>query len=293
MLYRMLAINIDGTLLTNNRRLTKETKDAIAFVKSKDVYITLFTSRNYASAQKVAKALHVDMPIITHSGAIIANDIDNPIYRKVISEEETYELVKALEYYDCNIRISTEKFTIGNRKKLQSNIIARAVFSSADPIFYPVQFVEKLSDALQEQPVSAPKIDLHFIDEDEKEDAMLMLKEKFAKNIFIGNEEPYKLEIMAKGVSRVNSLLRLANHYQVKLNEVIAIGDSSWDREIIGSVGLGVAMGHAPYDVKRLAKWITRSNNENGVAYTIVEHFRKQFPFAFLKNHIELNSIYE
>lgn len=293
MFYRLLAINIDGTLLTSSRRLTREVKEAIDFVKSRDVYVTLYTSRNFSSAQKVAKALNLDIPIITHSGAIVAHEIEKPFYASYISEDDTYDIVKALEYYDCNIRLSTEQFAIGNRKRLQSNLIAKAVFSTSDPIFYPVQFVEKLSETLKEQLVKTPKIELHFIDEDEKEDAMMMLKQEFNHLVSVGSEEEYKVEVLPKGVSRLNSLSRLASHYKIKLEEIVAVGDSKWDKEVISNVGLGVAMGNAPFEVKQASKWVTRTNNQNGLSYMIIEHFRKQFPFAFLKNHIDSESIRE
>ena len=56
MIYRLLALNIDGTLLYNNGKIAKGLRETIEFVKRKDVYVTLFTSRNFQSAHKVAKA---------------------------------------------------------------------------------------------------------------------------------------------------------------------------------------------------------------------------------------------
>ena len=70
-------------------------------------------------------------------------------------------------------------------------------------------------------------------------------------------------------------------HLNISLNEMVAIGDSLEDLEVIENVGLGVAMGNAPVEVKQAADWITRSNSENGVEYMIKEHFRKQFRFRF------------
>ena len=77
----------------------------------------------------------------------------------------------------------------------------------------------------------------------------------------------------------------LGEHLNISLNEMVAIGDSMEDLEIIENVGLGVAMGNSPVELKQAADWITRSNSENGVEYMIKEHFRKQFPLPFLKNH--------
>ncbi len=67
-MYKLLALNVDGTLLKPNGKLEKKTKEAIDFVKKKDVYITLLTSRNFLSAKKVAKALKLDSYLVTFQG---------------------------------------------------------------------------------------------------------------------------------------------------------------------------------------------------------------------------------
>ena len=77
MIYRMLAINIDGTLLQSNGKLHKSTKEAIEYVQQKGIYVTLVTSRTFPSAKKVAKALKLQTNLITHKGAYIAKDIED------------------------------------------------------------------------------------------------------------------------------------------------------------------------------------------------------------------------
>ncbi|HHY21012.1 MAG TPA: HAD hydrolase family protein, partial [Bacilli bacterium] len=72
MAYRLLALNIDGTILHSNSRLTKQTREAIDFVKQKGVHVTLVTERPFISAQKVAKSLKLDSMIVSHSGAFVA-----------------------------------------------------------------------------------------------------------------------------------------------------------------------------------------------------------------------------
>ncbi len=71
MIYRMLALNIDGTLLQSNGRLHKSTKEAIEYVQQKGIYVTLVTSRSFPSAKKVAKALKINSLLVTHRGHIL------------------------------------------------------------------------------------------------------------------------------------------------------------------------------------------------------------------------------
>ncbi|MFX3624159.1 MAG: Cof-type HAD-IIB family hydrolase [Ectobacillus sp.] len=287
MIYRLLAINIDGTLLRTSGRIQKGAKEALDFVREKGVYVTLYTSRNFQSAQKVAKALKLDSIIVTHSGAFISSSLDAPLVQKKLSEEKTFNLVQVLEHFDCNIRISHERFSVGNRRNLSSNLIARAVLSNADPVFYPIQFVESLGETLRDQPVAAPKIDVFFSKESEKEHALQTIKEAF-DDIHIIECEGGKIEILPPGISKLRGLQLLGNHLGIDLREMVAIGDSMDDLEVIENTGLGVAMGNAPIALKKAADWVTRSNNENGVTYMIKEHFRKQFPLNFLKEHIKI-----
>ncbi|MCL6572711.1 MAG: HAD hydrolase family protein, partial [Bacillus sp. (in: Bacteria)] len=79
MIYRLLALNIDGTLLQTNGRIHKSTKEAIDYVEQKGIYVTLVTSRSFPSARKVAKVLKIKSPLITHQGAYIASPEEEPI----------------------------------------------------------------------------------------------------------------------------------------------------------------------------------------------------------------------
>jgi Cof subfamily protein (haloacid dehalogenase superfamily) len=280
--YRLLALNIDGTLLRSNGRLQPSTKEAIEYVKDKGIYVTLVTNRHFQSAKKFAKALKLDSLLVTHGGAFISENLDEPLFERRISEEMTFNLVQVLENFKCNIRITHERFSIGNRRRIASNILSKSILNTSDSMFYPVQFVDSLGDSLRDEPVAATKIDVHFSKEDEKEVAAQLVIEAFdAVNVKVN--QPKKLEIVRKGVSKENGLRTLANHLKIPIEKTVAIGDAEDDAGMIASAGLGVAMWNAPFEVKHAADWVTRSNNQEGVAYMVKEHFRKQQRLDFLR----------
>lgn len=281
-LYRLLALNIDGTLLRSNGSLQPSTKEAIEFVQDKEVYVTLVTNRHFQSAKKLAKALKLDSLLITHGGAFITNNLDKPFYANRLSEEKTFNLIQVLENYKCNVRVVHERFSIGNRTKISSAILSKTLINTSDSIFYPVQFVDSLSDTLRDEPVAATRVEAYFSQEEDKEEAASTIRGAF-KGLEVKSNQPHKLELVSKGVSKENGLRMLAKHLEIPLEQVVAIGDSTDDVEMIASVGLGVAMGNAPFEVKRAADWVTRSNNEQGVAYMVKEHFRKQQRIEFLR----------
>ncbi len=282
MAYKLLALNIDGTILKNNGRLPKETKEAVEFVKKKGVYVTLITSRNLLAARKIAKALKLDSMLITFQGAIIGKSLNEKIYEAVIPEERTFNIVQVLENFSCNIRLMHERYSIGNRKKVQKDLVAKTVLSSGDPFFYPTQFVDSLGDVLRDDPLTVPKIDVYFANGKERQEAAAVLREAFP-NIEIIMQPNGKMEIVPQGVSKLAGLRRLGNHLGILLNEMVVIGDGIDDIPAIEAAGLGVAMGNAPAEVKKVADWVTRSNEQLGVAYMIKEHFRKQQRPEFLR----------
>lgn len=283
MIYRLLAINIDGTVLQSNGRIHKSTKDAIDYVRNKGIYVTLVTSRSFASAKKVARALKLDDSIIvTHRGAYLASSDGQPILDRRIPEEITFDVVRLLEGFPCQIRIIDDKFSLANKYKLNHNIFAKTMYTSGDPILYSQQFVESISDTILDEPVSPLKIEVYFESHKELEDAKKVLNGMFEEiNVVVLDE--VKMDIVLGGTSKLNGLLFLGDYLGVKSSQMVVIGNDIDDLEMIEAAGLGVAMGNSSNELKRAADWITRSNNQHGVAYMVIEHFRKQQPIEFLK----------
>jgi Cof subfamily protein (haloacid dehalogenase superfamily) len=282
MIFRLLALNIDGTLLQSNGRLHRSTKEAIHYVQQKGVDVTLVTSRSYPSANKLAKALKINIPIVTNRGAFIANTLEEPIFEKKIDADVAFEIVRFLEGFQCQFRLNNEEYSIGNRSKLTNNLMTKTIFSSADPAFYSHQFVDIVSEALTDTPMNPSKIEVYFEDAEDLDDAFKALNGMFSE-INLVKVNKLKLEIVPEGVSKLNGLLRVGEQLGITSKEIVYIGDDFDDIPLIDAVGLGVAMGNSSFEVKKAADWVTRSNNQHGVTYMVKEHFRKQPPIEFLR----------
>ncbi|WP_409304525.1 Cof-type HAD-IIB family hydrolase [Peribacillus sp. SCS-155] len=282
MVYRLLAVNIDGTLLQSNGRINKLTKESLEYVYQKGVRIALVTSRHYHSARKIAKAIKADTMLVANQGAFIGSTHKNPIYIKRISEDLTLEIAQLLEKTHCQIQLFHEKFMLGNRVNLPDNLLGRAVMYMSEQSIYSQQYVDVLSDELAAQPVSPQKIDVLFDNREEKEEIVHLVQSIYPE-VNVWDLSGSKLSIVAKGVSKWNGLLRLAEYLDITRNEIVAIGDGIDDLEMVQEAGLGVAMGNAPDSVKKAAKWVTRTNDDQGVPYMLKEFFRKQHQIGFLE----------
>ncbi|WP_251554889.1 Cof-type HAD-IIB family hydrolase [Neobacillus muris] len=282
MIYRLLALNIDGTVLQTNGRIHKSTKDAIDYVQQKGVYVTLVTSRAFPAAKKIAKALKISTPLVTHQGAYIAGEEKKPIYVKRISEDITYDTIQFLEALPCQIRLVHEQFSLANKYKIHHSLLAKTVFTTGDPFVYSQQFVSSLSEYLHEQPMTPPKIEVYFEEKRDLADAKKALKTMFTEIEAI-QLDPLRLDIVPAGVSKLTGLAYLGSQIGFDLKEMVYIGDGWDDIPLIEAAGLGVSMWNADFEVKKASDWVTRSQNEQGVAYMVKEHFRKQQPIEFLR----------
>jgi Cof subfamily protein (haloacid dehalogenase superfamily) len=282
MIYRMLAINIDGTLLHSNGRIHKLTKEAIEYVQQKGIYVTLVTSRTFASASKIAKALKLDSILVTHRGGYLAKEIGKPVQLARIDESITYDIVRLLEGFPCQIRLVHENFSLANKYKLNHNMLAKTVFTSGDPLFYSQQFVDSIGDTIVDEPANPISIEAYFEYSEDLKDVKTATENMFSEvNCLQLND--LRLDIVPVGVSKLSGLLYIAEQLGIKRSQIVYIGDDMDDIEMIEAAGLGVAMGNAPIEVKRAADWVTRSQNQQGVAYMVKEHFRKQHPIEFLR----------
>ncbi|KGA98055.1 haloacid dehalogenase [Alkalihalobacillus alcalophilus ATCC 27647 = CGMCC 1.3604] len=275
MTYRLLAINIDGALLQSDTKISRQTKAAIDYVKSKGVIVTLITSKPYLSALKFAKALKLEEYMICSDGAYIAKDKEEALYSNRIKEAQAEEIVDIFERYDCHFRVFHEFYSLGNKIKQKNHMVAKMTLNLDEPRFYPLSFVDSVYDRLVDNPLAPLKIQAQFALEDELKRAIDQIKE-MNQSFIIKTGSSNQIEIIQSGVSKVKALRLLANYLNVKMEEVVAIGVTESDREMVAEAGLGVAMGDAIDEVKQVASWVTRSKEEDGVAYMVREVFRKQ-----------------
>ncbi|MBA4535648.1 HAD family phosphatase [Bacillus aquiflavi] len=282
MIFRLLALNVDGTLLTQNGRIHKSTKEAVEYVQQKGVLVTIVTSRSYSSVRKLAKTLNLTGPIITHRGAFISSVLDKPIFVKRIGEEITLELVRFFEGFQCQIRLIHEKFTLANKFKHEKNFIGKTVISPHDYMYYNQQYVDSISETLIDDPVNPLHLEVKFEHHQDLKDAQIAISGMFSEVDTVKTTD-LTLEIVSSHVSKLSGLIYLGEHLEILPKEMVVIGDGVDDIPMIKTAGLGVAMGNASFPVKKAADWVTRSNQEQGVAYMVKEHFRKQHPIDFLR----------
>lgn len=272
-MHKLLVTNMDGTLMDHDGKLNKWTKAALQYIDKKGITFVLATSNSFFMAQKLMKQLNIDGYIVSHQGAYIATTENRPIYVKRLSEKLTYEVVELLEEYSCEIKVLHEKNSIKN--KIKNGKDERKFTFSPYKLLQLEKEVEQITEVLKKESIASTKINVTFQTLDELEEVKLLLNQLYDQIDYV-ETTPFTLEIVSKGVSKQFGLTYICDQLQIKADEIVAIGSSRADIDIVQFSGLGVAMQNSPEELKDVADWITRSVENNGVAYMVMEHFRKQ-----------------
>jgi Cof subfamily protein (haloacid dehalogenase superfamily) len=261
--YKLVAVDMDGTLLTPELEISKQTIGTINKVIEKGVIFTLSTGRMYLAAIPFADMLNLDVPIITCNGALTKCSKTGKVYdEKVIDKKHSEEIIKYCEEAGLSVSIYSEDNIY--IKKDSENIDIHRQLDHAKP-----QVVKDFGSLLDGLII---KIMFNSSDKYSLEKHARKLNELYKEELNFYFSLPYFIEIVHKEANKRNALENIALKFNIKREEIIAIGDNFNDMDMIEYAGLGVAMGNAPDYLKNVAQFVTHSNDEDGVRH-VLERF--------------------
>ncbi|MCK8824072.1 Cof-type HAD-IIB family hydrolase [Fuchsiella alkaliacetigena] len=259
--YKLLAIDIDDTLLSDELVLTSEIKQTIQAAITQGVEVTLATGRMYSSALPYAQQLELQAPIITYNGALVKSPVSKEVFKhQPISLELAQQVATLAASEDWHLNIYQDDQLYVNKMGVEVKEYEQIAGIKATLI------EGALADFLTTAPTKLLVLAKDF---EEARQINLKLQEVFAERLSVTKSKDRFVEIMQAGVSKGVALLDLARDLGIDYKEVIAIGDSLNDLEMIKEAGLGVAVANANPELKEEADYITASNEENGVAEVI------------------------
>jgi Cof subfamily protein (haloacid dehalogenase superfamily) len=266
--YKLICIDMDGTLLNDKKIISERNLRAIRLAYEKGVRIAVCTGRIFNSADFFSELLGVKSPVIASNGAyIIEKDRNEVVYKGILGAEKCNKLLAVFRRYDIYPHYYT-KDTIFTEKLVYSSKFYEEVNKTL-----PVDKQIKI-ELVKDWNEVFHKYESEIFKGIAVDDDLDKIQE--AKNVLI-NMEDFEVvssrinnfEVMNKGVSKGSAVKILADYYGITKEQVICIGDSENDLSMIKFAGLGVAMGNGDDDVKAAAKYITDDNNRDGVAKTI------------------------
>ncbi len=277
--YKLVAIDIDGTTVDSNGVISQTNIDMIRRVVNMGVPVCLVTGRNIHNANKIAKKLKVKTPMICCDGAVMYDPVDKKnIYEKIFSKEQLEVVFRILDKHYVFIEMSSDnhyyqyikekelgKYNYGGSPNNFAGKLSRI-------IKHNVRFVNNLKSFQSKNPKLNQVI---FIGEEKNVlEAKIELIEELKKlnqNDLVLRDDLWSnfVFVTPKNVTKSDGVEVLCKHYGFKMEEVIAMGDELNDIDMITKAGLGIAMENANPRIKEVAKFVTLSNNDNGVAYAL------------------------
>jgi len=262
--YKLIAADLDGTLMARDAVLSPKVKDAVRRAMEKGVRFTIATGRAFGSALPFAQELGVNAPLICYQGGLIKDHLNGRvIYKQSLPLPLAQELIRFtrqrglhLNVYVDDGRAYAERMT--PEARYYTRIAKAAVYPVGDMLAFldrdPMKFIIVLSDEGATKPLIAE------------------LGALFSGRMRFVRSYPRFAEGIPLDVSKGHALARLADHLGLPLGETIGIGDNDNDLELVEWAGLGVAMGNASPAVKAAADYIAPPVDEEGVI-EVIERF--------------------
>ena len=258
--YKLLALDIDGTLLTSQKKITPRVRDAIRAAVEKGCFVLLATGRMYRAMKHINQSLGLTMPCMVYGGGQIVKD-GEIIYNRPIPPDLAHEVLN----FAHDNGMYTQAY-VGDDYVFEK----ATVFSKeyADYVGFPGIL---MPDLMERRDLQTPKI----IIISSAEDSLVyerMAKERFGDRLQITRSQPTLLELNNPGATKGSALDFLVKRLGLTSANCIAMGDATIDLPMIEYAGLGVAMGNADEATKSCADIICPTNDEDGVAVIIEEY---------------------
>lgn len=284
---KLIAIDLDGTLLNHNHEISEENIKAIKHAQDKGIQVSIATGRAQKDVLSILKKAGLNTHIISNNGSSIHLNTGEKLKSISLSKEEVKPILEWLEDNKYFYEISNDHSIFSFHKGFEylseeiENLKARNADIDINQVEYMYSILKGQKGVI---PVDSYKEILEATEEfynimvisldDEKR---LRGKEYFMNNnnLYVFSSFSNNFEMVHKNASKGSALEILANTLNVSLKDVMAIGDNYNDITMLKKAGYSVAMGNAEEEVKKICKFTTLDNNDHGVAHAIMNKLSK------------------
>ncbi|HBQ43426.1 MAG TPA: sugar-phosphatase [Lactobacillus acetotolerans] len=261
---KLIAIDIDGTLVNSKKEITPAVKKSVLTAQSKGKKIVICTGRPLSGAQRYLDELGLnkqnDQFIVSFNGAVVESTSGNVIFKKELGYQEYIDLEAIarklkLHFHAVSLdRLYTANRDIGHYTIYNSRIVKLEV-----------------SYRTQEEMRHIPIIKCMYIDDPDYLNSKITssLFDSVKDRVTLSKTEPFYFEATAKNIDKGTGLKILCDHLNINPENVMALSDQANDMPMLDYAGLGVAMGNAVEVTKKNADKVTTDCDHDGVAVAI------------------------
>ena len=266
---KLIALDMDGTLLNEHGVLAEESKEALLKAMEQGVHVVIATGRVFSALpQDVVNVPGIEYAITSNGANIIRLEDRETIYSNLIDGSKLDSIMDILEdetimkevFYDHQVFAQKSCLEHLEDYGIRTEKSQRYTLTTRQPVDSALELILENRDKLE-------NINLLFGSEERRQEVWKRLDA--VEGITACSSMPYNLEIGGATTSKASALDALGEILGVKKEQIMACGDSSNDAAMLRHAGISIAMGNAEDEVKAEAMMVTKTNAEHGVAYAI------------------------
>ena len=258
---KSVALDLDGTLLNSKKEISKKNISILRELYKKGVEIFIVTGRSYSATKEILKKLELPIIVICYNGAkVIDTKNDSILLEEPLSEDIVKILIEISRINKIHLNLyQDENWFVENQKNWQTEYYKKNIGIDA---------VEKnFNDFISLLMTKALFIDERCnLEKIEKE-----IKKKLGDIVHLTYSQERYLEVLNKKVNKGKSLEKVLQLKNLTLDTCVAFGDANNDKEMLEMVRYGVVMKNGEEDLKKDAKYLTDSNDNDGVYKFLVQ----------------------
>jgi Cof subfamily protein (haloacid dehalogenase superfamily) len=262
---RLLALDVDGTLLSDEKLLSPENREAIQAAFRRGVHVAIASGRMTPRIEPIEDLLGLDCHILAYNGAKVVGQRAEgrpTIVHTPVEASVAEELIHYSRDHGLLLNLYLDDRLHAERGPTRDAL--RELYATRTGAEYAL--VDDLRSFIGCRPTKM----ILLAEESERDRLHDEFRARLAGRAFVTKSEPEYMEVMSCGIDKGAALLFLARHLGLGAESVMAMGDATNDTEMLAAAGLGVAMANAPAGVKAAARSVTsRSNNDSGVAEAV------------------------
>lgn len=280
---KLIALDLDGTTLNSNKIMSEENIQAIKKAQQQGHIVMALSGRSPKSIQGELEKYGLNCPVGANNGTALFVNGEN-IELTSFTRPQCLQIASEIEKEYMPYNFTTNKGSFALRdwqdrfdKVVSSGRIPEEYYHNkhfkmftTPPWEYGHTLFEKYEDILNDHEITVQKFLILGLDPEQKERLHTNLKS--IEDIYITSSSPFNLEINHISGNKGNGLKIMANHFNIPLENTVAIGDERNDIPMLQIAGLAIAMENAEEEVKKHSDIVTLSNDEHGVAYAIEKY---------------------
>lgn len=278
---KLVASDLDGTIIDRNNNISKKNFDAIDLLHQKNIDFVICTGKSYSVSKNICSQFNAEYGIFGNGTQILNLKTGKEIYRKTVSKQDLLFLSTLAKRYNLHIHLYTDNEVITEKlefldlrnfilKEKNSNTLEFKVVKNM------IDYIENNSPEVFSIVISTDKNSLidfkHIISINSNICSAYINKRGIYKDLIIDKNYEY-LSISPSGVNKNEALKYLSKYLNISNKDILAIGDNVNDLEMVKEAGIGIAVNNSYDDLKQVAQYVTKSNVTEGAFAEAISEF--------------------